>query len=148
MRHFTRRLLAISPVVAAVLLLACSGDDNNGDSNGSSPSAMHVVMQDIAYDTTALTATRGQTARIDVENRGQITHDFTIERMPMRGLHMTGGADMEHMGSDSMYAVHLPVDKGTQATLEFEPTEAGTYEYFCTVPGHREAGMHGTLTVQ
>ena len=66
----------------------------------------------------------------------------------MRGLHMTGGADMEHMGSDSMYAVHLPVDKGTQATLEFEPTEAGTYEYFCTVPGHREAGMHGTLTVQ
>jgi uncharacterized cupredoxin-like copper-binding protein len=37
-----------------------------------------------------------------------------------------------------------PGDTGS-ATIN---APAGTYEYYCNVPGHREAGMVGTLTVQ
>ena len=37
---------------------------------------------------------------------------------------------------------------GGSGTLEFTPTEPGEYEYYCTVPGHKEAGMLGTLVVE
>lgn len=34
------------------------------------------------------------------------------------------------------------------ATTSFTATTAGTYTYLCTVPGHTQQGMHGTLTVR
>ena len=36
---------------------------------------------------------------------------------------------------------------GQTVTLEFTPTAKGTFEYVCTIPGHKEAGMKGTITV-
>ena len=36
-----------------------------------------------------------------------------------------------------------------KGTVQFKVTlKPGTYDYFCTVPGHRAAGMSGKLTVR
>jgi uncharacterized cupredoxin-like copper-binding protein len=38
---------------------------------------------------------------------------------------------------------------GSQSALAlFRPTQTGTYTFYCAVPGHRAAGMVGTLTVE
>jgi uncharacterized cupredoxin-like copper-binding protein len=39
------------------------------------------------------------------------------------------------------------VQPGQTATVSFTSTAAGTYEYYCDVPGHKDAAMKGTLTV-
>ncbi len=39
------------------------------------------------------------------------------------------------------------ISGGKTATLKIANLPAGTYTYFCTVPGHEQAGMKGTLTV-
>ena len=39
-----------------------------------------------------------------------------------------------------------PTFKGGSRTLTLK-LKPGTYKFFCTVPGHRQAGMEGTLTV-
>jgi uncharacterized cupredoxin-like copper-binding protein len=44
--------------------------------------------------------------------------------------------------------LHVAAGPGAQAKLTFTPSRAGTYEFFCTVVGHKEAGMAGTLTVK
>jgi uncharacterized cupredoxin-like copper-binding protein len=40
-----------------------------------------------------------------------------------------------------------PTFQGATKTLSLD-LKPGTYKYFCTVPGHRMAGMEGTLTVK
>lgn len=39
------------------------------------------------------------------------------------------------------------ITKG-DTTLKLEGVKAGSYTFFCSVPGHEEAGMKGTLTVR
>jgi len=40
-----------------------------------------------------------------------------------------------------------PSFQGGSKTLKLT-LKAGTYKFFCSIPGHRAAGMEGTLTVQ
>lgn len=38
--------------------------------------------------------------------------------------------------------------RGEVATLRFTPEEAGSYAYYCSLPGHRVAGMEGRIVVE
>lgn len=64
---------------------------------------------------------------ITIDNQGEVRHTWTIEGME----------------SDVMLDANSgQTDSGT---VDLEP---GTYTFYCDVPGHREAGMEGTLTVE
>jgi nitrite reductase (NO-forming) len=58
------------------------------------------------------------------------------------GLDMAGH-DMGGMAFDA----HMSTMPGGSTTIKFTPQEAGEYEVFCTVEGHKEAGMIGKLVV-
>ena len=45
-------------------------------------------------------------------------------------------------------AANNPLKPGEGGTSEFIPGDPGTYYYICTVPGHREMGMVGTIIVE
>lgn len=82
----------------------------------------------IAYDTTELTSKPGKVT-IDFDNPAPLEHDVAIE----------------DEGGKEIAATEVITE--SEASLEAD-LGAGTYTFFCTVPGHREAGMEGTLTVK
>ena len=83
---------------------------------------------ELAYTTTTASAKAGNVT-IDFNNPQALTHDVQIEDAQGKEV---GGTELIASGEDS-------------TTVDLKP---GTYTYFCSVPGHREAGMEGTLTVK
>lgn len=81
----------------------------------------------LAYDTTKLTAKAGEVT-IDFKNPSAIPHNVVIEE---NGKELAG---------------FEPISEGEET--ETAELKAGTYTFYCSVPGHREAGMEGTLTVE
>lgn len=82
---------------------------------------------DIAFDTTTLSSKPGKVT-IDFDNPAALEHNVAIEQ---------GGKQL---------ATSPTIAEGkTSVTADLAP---GTYTFLCTVPGHAEAGMEGTLTVR
>lgn len=82
----------------------------------------------LEYNTKTLSAKAGKVT-IAFTNMAPLAHDVAVESSSGQALGST------------------PVFSGGTKSLSVE-LKPGTYKFFCTVPGHRQAGMEGTLTVQ
>ena len=82
----------------------------------------------LKYDTTALAAKAGQVS-INFTNRSSLEHNVTVASASGATVGVT------------------PTFQGGTKTLSLN-LKPGTYKFYCSVPGHRAAGMEGTLTVQ
>lgn len=82
----------------------------------------------IEFMPTSLQAKAG-TVTIDYTNPSSVPHSVAIE----------------DSGAQTLNASQVGVNGDFKSTADLA---AGTYTYYCTVEGHREAGMQGTLTVK
>jgi uncharacterized cupredoxin-like copper-binding protein len=53
-----------------------------------------------------------------------------------------------HSFDVDIFNVHAPMPVGQDGLAMFTPTDPGTYEFYCAIPGHRDFGMVGTLIVE
>lgn len=83
----------------------------------------------LKFSTDSLTAKAG-TIHIAFTNKSPLGHNLTLVKS-------SGGAEI----------AATPTFSGATRTLTVK-LAAGTYTYYCSVPGHRMAGMQGTLTVK
>lgn len=59
---------------------------------------------------------------------------------------ITNVAQIPHNFSIDVLAISVALDPGTTTDVTVN-APAGTYQFYCNLPGHRAAGMEGTLTV-
>ena len=135
-----RRLTVVVLPALALSLGGCAGPRVRGVS---------LTAVDMAFQPDALDVTAGMPVRLTMVNEGALDHDFSILEIPMETMGATAVAMPGHeMGAMTVEPqLHMAVTMGMSNTIEFTPTKPGTYEFFCTVPGHKEAGMRGTLVV-
>jgi plastocyanin len=152
-----KKIAVALALIAAALALAACGSSNSTSSTetssetstpaesgggseagkeaegGSAGSASSVDIEanpegQLEYTTKTATAKAGNVT-VDFSNQSGIGHDVAIENSSGETV---GETEIISEGSDS-------------TTVNLKP---GTYHFYCTVPGHREAGMEGTLTVK
>lgn len=126
---------SVALVVATIVAVILTGGAEEGEEGGEAEAAEAAGGQldlraapsgALRFDKEELEADAGRVA-IVLENPSSVPHNVSIE-----------GQGVEQEGDT--------VGKGgtSEVTVRVEP---GTYTYFCSVPGHREGGMEGTLTV-
>ena len=139
--------MACVAVLAVLGLAACGGGDNNNDTTaaatracehrrtgggggggGSTVDISTPSGSDLAFEQKDVSAKAGSVT-IDFDNKQALGHDVKVEDSSGQEL---GGTDIISSSTAT-------------ATVDLQP---GTYTFFCSVPGHREAGMEGTLTVK
>jgi uncharacterized cupredoxin-like copper-binding protein len=89
---------------------------------------------------------RGEQIRFMLTNSGELDHEFILATTAENVKHaeeMKKNPEMEH---DDPNARRVKPKKRDEIVWRF--TKAGTFEFGCLIPGHREAGMTGTIVVK
>jgi uncharacterized cupredoxin-like copper-binding protein len=143
--------IALSAVLVALGLAACGGSSSSSTSSSSAPATSSSSststsasastgggggsLSDAAnpsgqlkFTKSSLSAKAGKVT-INFANSSPLGHNFTIQQ-----------------GTNGATVGATPTFQGGSKTLTVT-LKPGTYTFFCSVPGHRQAGMQGTLTV-
>ena len=131
---------------------AVVADEHEVHSNGTLEITLNAVEgRHWRFEPGVIEAHVGQRVKLTLVNEGHVEHDVEIPEVPAADIEVAGGAGPHerlgggHHGED-VIAAHA--EPGTTATVTFTLTEAGEYDFSCTIPGHKEAGMVGKLVVK
>lgn len=141
-KHWQRVMAVAVAATAGLGLGACGGGDDDKQSAGgeakdsptvTAPSAVggagakiEVTGKEFSYNPSTLALIAGQPSLIVLKNTGSIEHDITV--------------------SDGGFK--LTVAAGKSDDKELTIAKPGTYEFSCSVAGHKDAGMKGELKVR
>ncbi len=115
-----------------VLLLASACAPAAAPAAGAGLPAEQITLtgtDDFRFNPSTITVKAGQPLQVTFQNGGEILHDFTVQQSLAR-------------------PITILEDGGKSGTATVTYDKPGTYKFFCSQPGHDQAGMHGTITVQ
>lgn len=111
---------------------------------------VNVVMNEangkMQYVPNRIEVRKGEQIRFNLRNNGELDHEIVLATFEMNMKHaeeMKKFPDMEH---DDPNAKRLAPKKAGEIVWKF--TKAGEFDFSCLIPGHREAGMFGTVVVK
>ena len=135
-------------VLAALAIVGCTDEADTGRS----PQARTLTATQVTFTPAAVRVRAGQPVMLTLKNHDLVDHDFVLVGLPATDIDDDSRAGHDHGSHD-----HGAVAAGTivghaapheQARVWFTPVQRGRYEFFCSLPGHRESGMRGVLTVE
>ncbi|MDQ0219977.1 hypothetical protein ELQ35_02290 [Peribacillus cavernae] len=101
-------------------------------------SILRITAKDFAYTPENIKMKSGVLYTMVLSNTGADEHDINVVNLN----------DISRQGNDDSQALfHLHAKAGEEAKAEIKLEKSGEYYFYCTIPGHKEAGMVGNLAV-
>jgi uncharacterized cupredoxin-like copper-binding protein len=155
LKYTLASLLAISLVTGSAQ--ATPGHDHQHDQPYGKPGdsrkparIVQIVMREsdgkMSFLPETLKVRKGEQVRFQLRNNGEIDHEFVIATVADNLKHMEAMAKNPDMAHDEPNAKRLKSKATGEILWQF--TNAGTFDFSCLIPGHREAGMFGTILVE
>jgi len=111
---------------------------------------VQVVMKEtdsgMAFAPERIDVVKGEQVQFVLRNGGELEHELVIGTVEANRVHAEAMAAHPDMAHEDPNAKRL--GPKTSGVLRWQFTQAGTFEYACLIPGHREAGMVGTVVVK
>lgn len=111
-------------LLVAVLATACAGAPAASAPAASAP-VVDIEATEFAFKPATVNLSAAGAATIRIVNKGIAEHDVTVDSIKFTVLAKPG--------------------ESVSGTATFAP---GTYDFYCSIPGHKQAGMVGTITVK
>jgi len=147
-------IASILAVAAGLLVLAGCGSSSSSSSSTSTPTTAATSTGTSSTPATApATAGGGSALSLEANPEGQLKYNTTslTAKAGKVSIDFTNMSPLGHnltvASSSGAVVGATPTFEGGSKTLSLD-LKPGTYKFYCTVPGHRQAGMEGTLTVQ
>jgi plastocyanin len=144
-------LLALA--LASTALVACGGSSSSSESTAEGNEANGATAESEAKPAGGGSGGGESTVEFEADPNGELAYisseasakagKVTIDFNNPQGL--THDVAIEDESGETVGKTELIAESSTSTTVNLKP---GTYHYYCTIPGHREAGMEGTLTVK
>jgi len=154
--RIVRRSVALSVALAALLAAGCGGSSSSSSSSSApaAPAAPATTSSSTSTSSPSSSgAAKGAALSLAANSEGQLKYDKTSlsAKAGSVSLDFTNASSLSHNvtieSSSGAQVGATPTFQGGSKTLSLN-LKPGTYKFFCSVPGHRQAGMEGTLTVQ
>ena len=126
----TRRTPVVFLAMAAAVIGACGGGSDGETSSAGGTEApagdkITISGKEFSYEPATLSLKAGQPSTIVLKNIGSIEHDITVDK--------------------AKFKLTVPGDNTREKVLKVD--RPGTHQFYCSVSGHKSAGMKGELTV-
>ncbi|MFC7060257.1 plastocyanin/azurin family copper-binding protein [Halobacillus seohaensis] len=140
------------------------------DSSEKDDHVIDVSAFEMGYDPKEITLTKGEEYELVLNNDGEMFHDLTQKKLDIKITYMSEMADHPEslsfldkmLGVKKSYAsgdhdgghegetknIHMNAKSGQTVRVKFIPQEKGEFEFFCSIPGHKETGMVGKFIVE
>ena len=145
----SRRWGAVLAAAAFALVTGCSSEAREAVA-GLEPTLSFAVLgtDSLDFEPAAYAITAGNAIELTLRSEDAVEHDFIVEGAGPFGsaFDQSGGHDHDEEEFDEdLHIAHASA--GDEAVSLFTISEPGIYEVYCSIPGHREAGMVGYLAV-
>ena len=150
----TARITILAAVTVVVLSGGCAHHDYVRDAparvkaaDWSKMETVEVVLKEFSYSPPALEFHAGLPYKLRMVNKGKKKHYFTAGRFfkAIASRKVQSNTDGE---IKAPYFTAIEVLPGGTLDLYFIPVREGAYDLLCTIPGHADAGMTGTITIR